>query len=135
MLKKPGPEQTAIEMVTLDRLVPKDHLLRKIDAVIDFWFIHDLVSGLYCSDNGRPALDPTLMFKAPFLASCTSNAKSERTITRHVWADARERVDAHRLTDWGRRSTSGARRRWSAPSPTPNSCSATATPASAASSA
>lgn len=63
MLKKPAPEQTALEMVTLDGLVPKDHLLRKIDAVIDFSFIHDRVSGLYCSDNGRPPLDPTLMFR------------------------------------------------------------------------
>ncbi|EIM75789.1 transposase-related protein, partial [Nitratireductor aquibiodomus RA22] len=36
MLKTPAPEQTALEMVTLDSLVPKDHLLRKIDAVIDF---------------------------------------------------------------------------------------------------
>ena len=45
MLKKPGPEQTALEMVTLDGLVPKDHLLRKIDAVIDFSFIHDRVAG------------------------------------------------------------------------------------------
>ncbi|OWK25403.1 transposase [Rhizobium yanglingense] len=40
MLKKPAPTQTALEMVTLDSLVPKDHLLRKIDAVIDFSFIH-----------------------------------------------------------------------------------------------
>ncbi|EIM72188.1 transposase-related protein, partial [Nitratireductor aquibiodomus RA22] len=40
MLKTPAPEQTALEMVTLDSLVPKDHLLRKIDAVIDFSFIH-----------------------------------------------------------------------------------------------
>ena len=57
MLKKPAPEQTALEMVTLDSLVPKDHLLRKIDAVIDFSFIHDRVAGLYCADNGRPPLD------------------------------------------------------------------------------
>ncbi|TWG53748.1 hypothetical protein L610_004600000200, partial [Aminobacter sp. J44] len=35
MLKKPAPVQTAIEMVTLESLVPADHLLRKIDAVID----------------------------------------------------------------------------------------------------
>ncbi|MBB3919004.1 hypothetical protein GGQ65_006517, partial [Rhizobium fabae] len=26
MLKKPAPTQTALEMVTLDSLVPKDHL-------------------------------------------------------------------------------------------------------------
>jgi transposase len=54
-------------MVTLDSLVPKDHLLRKIDTVIDFSFIHDRVDGLYCADNGRPPLDPTLMFKALFI--------------------------------------------------------------------
>ncbi len=67
MLKKPAAAQTALEMVTLDQLVPKDHLLRKIDAVMDFSFIHDRVAGLYCPDNGRPPLDPTLMFKALFI--------------------------------------------------------------------
>ena len=83
MLKKPGPEQTAIEMVTLEQLVPKDHLLRKIDAVIDFSFIHDLVSGLYCPDNGRPALDPTLMFKALFLGYLFG-VRSERQLVREI---------------------------------------------------
>ena len=67
MLRTPGPEQTALEMVTLEQFVPKDHLLRKIDAVIDFSFIHELATPHYCLDNGRPALDPTLMFKALFL--------------------------------------------------------------------
>lgn len=67
ILKKPAPEQTALEMVTLDSLVRKDHLLRKIDAVIDFSFIHDRVAGLCCVDNGRPPLDPTLMLKALFI--------------------------------------------------------------------
>ena len=67
MLKRPAPEQTALEMVRLDELVPADHLLRKIDRVIDFSFIHDLTAPLYCPDNGRPPLDPTLMFKALFV--------------------------------------------------------------------
>ncbi|MGG6899027.1 IS5/IS1182 family transposase, partial [Rhizobium sp. BR 315] len=49
MLKKPAAEQTGLEMVTLDSLVPRDHLLRKIDAVIDFTFIDDRVAGLYCA--------------------------------------------------------------------------------------
>ncbi|MCQ8870204.1 IS5/IS1182 family transposase, partial [Mesorhizobium sp. LMG17149] len=53
MLKRPAPEQTALEMVMLDQLVPADHLLRKIDRVIDFTFIHDLTAPLYCPDNGR----------------------------------------------------------------------------------
>ena len=59
MLGKLSPQQTAIEMVSLEGLGPKDHLLRKIDAVIDFSFIHARVAGLYCPDNGRPPLDPT----------------------------------------------------------------------------
>jgi hypothetical protein len=41
MLRNLTPQQTAFEMVSLEGLVPKDHLLRKIDAVIDFSFIHD----------------------------------------------------------------------------------------------
>ena len=83
MLKKPAPEQTAIEMVTLDSLVPKDHLLRKIDAVIDFSFIHDRVAGLYCPDNGRPPLDPTLMFKALFIGYLFG-VRSERQLVREI---------------------------------------------------
>ncbi|MTH94641.1 IS5/IS1182 family transposase, partial [Roseibium sp. RKSG952] len=76
MLKKPSPDQTALEMVTLNQLVPADHLLRKIDAVIDFSFIHERVADFYCADNGRPPLDPTLMFKALFIGY-TNLHKSE----------------------------------------------------------
>ena len=54
-------------MVTLESLVPPDHLLRKIDAVIDFSFIHERIAGLYCPDNGRLALDPVMLFKALFI--------------------------------------------------------------------
>ena len=70
-------------MVTLDQLVPRDHLLRKIEAVIDFSFIHARVSGLYCPDNGRPPLDPTLMFKALFLGYLFG-VRSERQLVREI---------------------------------------------------
>jgi transposase len=83
MLRKPSPQQTAFEMVSLDGLVPKDHLLRKIDAVIDFSFIHDRVAGLYCPDNGRPPLDPTLMFKALFIGYLFG-IRSERQLVREI---------------------------------------------------
>jgi transposase len=83
MLKRPAPEQTALEMVTLDQLVPADHLLRKIDRVIDFSFIHDLTAPLYCLDNGRPPLDPTLMFKALFIGYLFG-VRSERQLVREI---------------------------------------------------
>ena len=83
MLREPSPEQTALEMVTLNELVPKDHLLRKIDQVIDFSFIHDLAAPLYCADNGRPALDPTRMFKALFIGYLFG-IRSERQLVREI---------------------------------------------------
>ena len=86
MLKRPAPAQTALEMVTLDQLVPKDHLLRKIDRVIDFSFIHDLTAPLYCADNGRPPLDPTLMFKALFIGYLFG-VRSERQLVERIEFD------------------------------------------------
>jgi transposase len=64
-------------------LVPAEHLLRKIDRVIDFSFIHDRVAGLYCPDNGRPPLDPTLMFKALFIGYLFG-IRSERQLVREI---------------------------------------------------
>ena len=83
MLRTPEPEQTALEIVTLEELVCKDHLLRKIDAVIDFSFIHELATPYYCLDNGRPPLDPTLMFKALFLGYLFG-IRSERQLVREI---------------------------------------------------
>lgn len=83
MLKSPSAEQTALEMVTLEGLVPKDHLLRRIDEVVDFTFIHELVAPYYCADNGRPALDPTLMFKALFVGYLFG-IRSERRLIEEI---------------------------------------------------
>lgn len=83
MLRKRPPQQTALEMVSVDGLVPKDHVLRKIEAVIDFSFIHERVAGLYCPDNGRPPLDPTLMFKALFVGYLFG-VRSERQLVREI---------------------------------------------------
>ena len=52
-----------IQIVDLEVLVPKDHLLRKIDKAIDFNQIYDMVEHLYCHDNGRPAVDPVVLVK------------------------------------------------------------------------
>ena len=61
----------------------EDHLLRKIEAVIDFSFINDRVAGLYCPDNGRPPLDPTVMFKALFIGYLFG-VRSERQLVREI---------------------------------------------------
>lgn len=56
-----------IQMFCMDDLVPQDHLLRKIETVMDWSFIYDLVEDKYCSDNGRPSLDPVMLIKIPLI--------------------------------------------------------------------
>ncbi len=63
MLQAPSPQQYELEMVTMEQLVPQNHLVRKIDKAIDFEFIRDEVAHLYCQDNGRPPVDPVRLFK------------------------------------------------------------------------
>ncbi|KIY04545.1 hypothetical protein DM79_A788 [Burkholderia mallei] len=102
MLKTPMPTQHELEMVTLEELVPKDHLLRQIDAAVDFEFIRAKVAHLYCADNGRPALDPVVMFKLLFIGYLFG-VRSERQLMREVQVNVAYRWFARfRLTDKGR---------------------------------
>lgn len=83
MLRKPSPQQTELEMVTLEQLVPGDHLLRKIDAAIDFGFIREMTEDLYCPDNGRPPIPPEMLFKALFVGYLFG-IRSERQLMREI---------------------------------------------------
>lgn len=56
-----------MEVIALDDLVPEDHLVRKIDQVIDFDFIYDVVKDTYSLDNGRPSIDPVVLIKMVFI--------------------------------------------------------------------
>ncbi len=46
-----------------DRIVPQDHLLRKINLVVDFSFVNNLLKDRYTPDFGRPAEDPEFMLR------------------------------------------------------------------------
>ena len=99
MLKAPTPVQQQLEMVVLEELVPKDHLLRKLAASVDFEFIRGEVAHLYCADNGRPALDPVVMFKLLFIGYLFG-VRSERQLMREVEVNVAYRwFVGFRLTD------------------------------------
>ena len=59
--------QSEILMTTMEEIVPEDSLFRKIDKYIDFTFIYDKVKYLYCENNGRPSIDPVVLFKIVFI--------------------------------------------------------------------
>jgi transposase len=43
---------------SLRQLVPDDHVLARVDPVLDLSWLRDEVTDLYCADNGRPGIDP-----------------------------------------------------------------------------
>jgi len=43
---------------SLRQLVPDDHVLARVDRVLDLSWLRAEVAGLYCDDNGRPGIDP-----------------------------------------------------------------------------
>ena len=46
----------------LDDVVPTDHLVRRIDAVLDLSWLHGELEPYY-SHTGRPSIDPELMMR------------------------------------------------------------------------
>ena len=77
--KSNGTNRDQLEMVSLDKMVPEDHLVRKLEKAIDFSFIYDLVEDLY-SDRGRPSIDPVVLIKLSFLQYTFGIRLMRRTI-------------------------------------------------------
>ncbi|PAW26344.1 transposase [Peribacillus simplex] len=59
-------QRDQLEMITLDQLVPPNHLVRKMEASIDFTFIYDLMKDMYL-EVGRPSIDPVILVKLTFI--------------------------------------------------------------------
>lgn len=63
VLTKNIENRNQIEFVSLEQMVPVDHLLRQIDVAIDFDKIYEFVGDLYCKDNDCLSIDPVILFK------------------------------------------------------------------------
>jgi len=64
--------------ISLDRRIPKDHPLRKIEQLVDFSFIRSKVADLY-GIRGNESIDPAVILKLMFLLFY-ENIKSERAL-------------------------------------------------------
>ena len=82
--------QSEILMTTMEEIVPQDSLFRKIDKYIDFTFIYDEVKDLYCDNNGRPSIDPVVLFKIVFIQAL-DGIKSMRQTCKKIKVDAEYR--------------------------------------------
>lgn len=50
-------------IVDIDQLVPKEHLVRKLEKVMEYEWLYKRLAPYYCADNGRPGTEPVVLIK------------------------------------------------------------------------
>ena len=63
MIKKQLEILTSQYTALYDLIIPKDHMLRRINEEIDFSMIEDELINKYCLDNGRNAIPPMRLIR------------------------------------------------------------------------
>lgn len=79
-------DRNQIELVSIDMLVPKDHLLRIIDENVDFSFITEMTRPYYHGTLGRPPIHPIRLFKM-MLIGYLYGIHSERQLEQEIKTD------------------------------------------------
>ncbi len=74
--------QIGMQIVDVEMMIPENHLLRKIERMVRFDFIYELLTPYYPS-NGRPSVDHISMFKM-LLVGYLYGIKSERRLVEEV---------------------------------------------------
>ncbi len=83
MLGEPvGQQDRFFYEFNLEEMVPSDHLLRKIDAVLDLSWLRGELKAYY-SHTGRPSVCPELMIRMLLVGYCYS-IRSERRLCQEV---------------------------------------------------
>jgi len=80
MLRKEEKKRNEREEFCVEDFVPADHLLRKIEEAVDFSYIYELVRDLYCENNGRPGIDPVILFKMVLIQHLYGIVSLRRTV-------------------------------------------------------
>jgi len=108
-----GRKDSQLQLMVLDieTLIPKNHLLREIDRLIDFSFIYEKLEPYY-SKVGRPSIDPVCMIKMliiGYLYGIKSERRLEEEITLNIayrWFcgfDLCDKIPNHSLFSQNRR--------------------------------
>lgn len=69
-----------VEFLSIDALVPKDHLLRLVEENLNFDFIYEEVKDMYSYNHGRPSIDPVVLIKLIMLQALYGIRSMRQTI-------------------------------------------------------
>ena len=67
MFEKSSDMHREIKIFDIEILMPKEHLLRRIDRVIVFQDIYEMTKKYHCENNGRPCCDSVIVVKTALL--------------------------------------------------------------------
>ncbi len=82
MMERGKNERGVIEIVDMESLVPTGHLLREVEAAVDFEKLYEIVEPLYSEEEGRRSIDPVVLFKIVLLQHLDGNASLRGTLRR-----------------------------------------------------
>lgn len=85
MLQENEQQQISEFSNLYERLIPKGHMLRQMNDLVDYSFVKEELREKYCLDNGRNAIDPAQMFKYLLLKAMYS--LSDRDLVEHCMYD------------------------------------------------
>jgi hypothetical protein len=68
------------EVMYTEILVPKECLPRRIDAAVDFKQMYEVIGDLYCKDNGRPSINPAVLFEIMLIRPRPAWTESNRNV-------------------------------------------------------
>jgi transposase len=82
MGRRKGDQSQLFYEFRLDDVVPADHVVRQIDAVLDLSWVHAELAPHYPA-IGRPSVDPVLMLRM-LIVGYVFAIRSERALCREV---------------------------------------------------
>ena len=86
-----APERLFYDFCLEDH-VPDDHLLRRIDRVLDLSEVRQKLKSFYCS-IGRPSIDPELMIRMLIVGYCLAIRLQLRPGAQHLCVPGRQELN------------------------------------------
>ena len=81
-----GPERWQEDLFVagpLSDLIPEDHILKQVDAILDLTWLREEVQSLYDESKGRPGIDPQSEVRL-MLAGLFQGITSDRKLMREA---------------------------------------------------
>ncbi|MCX7345476.1 MAG: IS1182 family transposase [Alphaproteobacteria bacterium] len=91
-------DRHAKTVIDLESFVEQDHLLRKIDRVLDTGFVRELTAACYADGLGRSSIDPEVYFRMELVAYLYG-ISSERQLCKDVYYNLAYRWFCHLSLD------------------------------------